>query len=107
MPILNIRVEGITCTPPILVSVTHVFDKSFDLVWDYDGVDYSSDPTTTISIYISNDDIVYELFPPIYDYPQTTATVDLKDKLWEIFYFKLKLVNRDCNEFSNTIMKTI
>lgn len=107
MPILNLRVEGITCTPPILVSVTHTVDKTFDLVWSYDGVDYSYDPTTTISIYVSNDDIVYELFPPIYDYPETMANVDLIDRLWEIFYFKVKLVNRACSEFSNTIMQTI
>ena len=47
---LKLRIVGITCTPPILESVTEDSAMVFRFVWNYDGVDYSSDNTTSAQV---------------------------------------------------------
>lgn len=107
LPNLKLRITGLTCITPILESVTHLIDRQFALVWNYNGADYSGDITTVISVLVSNDNINFQLVPGLVGYPGTSKTVDMKDELWEIFYFKVQLINRNCNEISNTIMQTI
>lgn len=99
------ELEPAVCTPPILESAIRQLDTLlFDLVWNYDGIDYSvQDPTTVIRIYISNNNINYESYPLLYPYTTTSTTVDLTSKAWEVFYFKIRLVNEDCDLYSNVI----
>lgn len=99
----------VTCTPPILESVVRQLDTAlFDLVWNYDGVDYSvQDPTTIIRIYVSSGGVSYELHPGVLPYTDTSETVDLTTKIWEIFYFKIRLTNASCDMYSNVINITI
>lgn len=96
---------SIVCIAPILESVIRADDTLlFDLTWNYDGVDYSvEDPSTTISIYISNDNIDYEVLPFSFPYNVTDRTIDLSSKAWEVFYFKIRLVNESCDLYSNVI----
>lgn len=101
---LKMRVAAIVCTPPILESVTNLGDKQFELVWNYNGVDYSSDPGVDVRIYISQDDINYELVPGAIIYPQTSKIIDLQDHMWEFFYFKIRVFSFPCEVFSNVIM---
>lgn len=103
MPILKLRIAGLTCAPPILETVNRIIDREFELTWNYDSIDYSGDTTTAVGVYVSNDDITYELVPGPVPYPGIQKNINLNDKDWEIFYFKVKLSNRTCSEFSNKI----
>lgn len=108
MPNLKLKVAGITCTPPILDSVIETADKIFQIDWSYDGVDYSSDNTTTVQLYYSiNGGATFNIGAPAVSYPETRVTVDFTEVPAEIFHFKVKLVNRSCNEESNTIIYQI
>ena len=108
MPALKLKIAGIICTPPILESVIETSDKIFQVDWSYDGVDYTSDNTTSVQLYYSiNGGTTFNIAAPAVSYPGTEVTVDFTEIPSEVFHFKVKLVNRTCNEESNVINYTI
>lgn len=105
---LTIKVKEyvpITCTPPVLDIINRQPGTLlFDLYWNYSGIDYSVvDVTTYIEVYISNDGVTYELYPGYIPYNINSYTVNLTSKAWEIFYFKIRLINTNCDVYSNII----
>lgn len=108
MPALKLKIAGITCTAPILVSVSEESPKVFLFVWNFDGVDYSYDNTTTVQVYYSiNSGVSYQQGAPAIYFPNTTTIIDMTEIPSEVFYFKVRLVNRSCNEDSNIIIYAI
>ena len=105
---LKLRIAGITCTPPILESVTEDSAMVFRFVWNYDGVDYSSDNTTSAQVlYSINGGSTFNAAAPALSYPNTETVIDLTEVPAEIFQFKIHLLNRTCDEDSNIINYSI
>ena len=104
----KLRIAGITCTPPILESVTEDSAMVFRFVWNYDGVDYAHDATTSVTVYYSiNGGSTFNAAAPALSYPTTEKVIDLTEVPAEIFQFKIRLLNRTCNKDSNIINYSI
>ena len=106
---LKFKEFGKTCTPPILISATNSTEFDFNLVWSYDGSDYSlEDPPSELIIFYSIDGGVN--FIPLvetYAYNQTSASINIPSIEWESIIFKVLIQTRDCSEYSNQITISI
>lgn len=108
MGLLRIEVAGLVCAPPNLITAKNEPLNSyedFELSWDYDGVDYSGDNTTSITIQYSLDGgITWDNYTGgTFDFTETSASITIPSIFWEFIDFRLHLLNRNCSEYSNVI----
>ena len=109
MGLLRIEVAGLVCEPPNLITAVNVPLNSyedFELSWNYGGIDYSGDTTTSVTIQYSIDGGTTwtNYAGGVIMYPETTASINIPSITWEFIHFRLRLLNRNCSEYSNVII---
>lgn len=109
MGLLRIEVAGLSCAPPNLITAKNEPLNSyedFELSWDYGGIDYSGDTTTSITIQYSLDGGTSwnNYAGGIVMYPETTASINIPSIIWENIHFRIYVSNRSCYEYSNVII---
>lgn len=102
---IKFKVEGVgdMCVPPVL-TVTTIAPWTYELTWNYNGVDYSvTDPTTRIYVQVSIG--ASGSFQNVIDFPYTTQTYTYDDSVEsnKILYFRLLLINTKCEIYSNRV----
>ena len=104
---LKLTFAVFACVPPVLDSVTHSSLENFALAWNYDGKNHALyDDETTVQVEYSTDGgSIWNLYTTeLFYFPVDNANITITGAMWEVIHFRLKLVNRKCTSYSNTII---